>query len=415
MQRAVTYRQAFGPDAVEDLTVTGSRTDTGLARKPRIVVLASLTSSLVGFRYDLLKAMAASADVLACAPNPDPVTEAKLAEIGVAFKIVPMDRTGQNPLRDVRTFRALVRLFRDFGPDIVFPYTMKPIIYGGLAARWAGVDRVLPMCTGLGYVFVDEHCGLRKRLLRKGSVQLYRHALKQVDEVVVYNDADAAEFRRHRLVAPDSTVSIVPGSGVNLDRFAHQPVPKGPPVFLMVARLLRDKGICEYIQAARQLKARHPEVRCQLVGPVDANPSSITAQEVEAWEAEGVIEYLGETPDVRPHLTVCSVFVLPSYREGVSRTVLEAMSTGRAVITSDAPGCAEPVDEGVTGYIVPVRNADRLADAMARFVQDPDLAVRMGAAGRARAAARFDVARVNTILMAKLGLTPTVRHAEMDL
>ena len=414
MQRTATYRQALAPDTVQGLTVPGSRTDTSPARKPRIVVLASLTSSLVGFRYDLLKAMAASADVLACAPNPDPVTEAKLAEIGVAFKIVPMHRTGQNPLQDVRTFRALVRLFRNFKPDIVFPYTMKPIIYGGLAARWAGVDRVLPMCTGLGYVFVDDHCGLRKRLLRKGSIQLYRHALKAVDEVVVYNKADAAEFRRHRLVPPGSAVSIVPGSGVNLDRFAHQPMPKGPTVFLMVARLLRDKGVCEYVQAARLLKARHPEARCQLVGPVDANPSSITIKEVQAWEAEGVIEYLGEAPDVRPHLAACSVFVLPSYREGVSRTVLEAMSTGRPVITSDAPGCAEPVDEGASGYVVPVRNADRLADAMARFVQDPDLAARMGIAARERAAARFDVVKVNAILMAKLGLTPTVPHAEMD-
>ncbi len=405
MLRSATYRQTVDSESRRTFQGLEGNETVIEHRRKRVIVLASLTASLVGFRYDLLKSMAKYADVLACGPNSDPVSEARLAEIGVAFKIVPMDRTGQNPWQDLKTFFALVRVFRDFSPDIVFSYTMKPIIYGGLAARWAGVEKVLPMCTGLGYVFVDEHCSLRKRLLRRGSIQLYRHALKKVDEVIVYNEADAAEFRRHRLVRQECPVSVIPGSGVNLDRFAQHPVPKGPPIFLMVARLLKDKGICEYVEAARRLKARYPDVRCQLLGPLDANPSSINAEEVEAWGAEGVIEYLGETPDVRPYLAACSVFVLPSYREGVSRTVLEAMSTGRAIITSDAPGCAEPVVDGTTGFVVSVRNVDELADAMERFVTDGKLGMRLGAAGRDLATARFDVRKVNKILLAKLGLS----------
>jgi glycosyltransferase involved in cell wall biosynthesis len=376
-----------------------------LRRRPRVAVVASLTSSLVNFRYELLQALAEQAEVMACAPDHDPETEQALAGAGVGFTRIPMARAGMNPLQDLGTLAALRSTFRAFRPDIVLPYTMKPIIYGGLAARMAGVPQRFALCTGLGYVFVPGG-GLRKRLLRGLSVQLYRQALKGARGVFVYNRADAGEFRRNRLTGPGTWLGTVPGSGVNLERFAPLPLPPGPPVFLMIARLLRDKGVREFAEAARRLKARCPEARCQLLGPVDPNPAAIAQAELDSWVAEGILEYLGETRDVRPYLAGCTVFVLPSYREGISRTVLEAMAAGRAVVTSDAPGCADPVDDGVTGFVTPVRDPAPLAAAMERFVLDPGLAARMGAAARSRAETVYSVGQVNALLLAGLGLAP---------
>lgn len=377
--------------------------------RPRIVVVANLTASLLNFRFDLLKELSQRADVVACGPERHAATEDALSQIGVTFVQFPLARAGMNPVEDMRTLRALVRIFQEFKPDIVFAYTMKPIIYGCLAAKWAGIDKIYAMNTGLGYVYSTHNLTLKRRAVRAVSSLLYRVALKGVDEVLVYNRADADEFRDRRLIAPDARLSIVPGSGVNLNRYAFSEPPSGPPVFLMISRLLREKGVFDFVEAARLLKAKHPDAKCQLLGPMDANPDSIGQREIDAWTREGVIEYLGETSDVRPYLAACSVFVLPSaYREGIPRTILEAMSTGRAVITSDAPGCADPVLEAETGFVVPVRNPVELSRAMASFVENPTQIASMGQAARRRAEDAFDVHRINSILLGKMGFSEDV-------
>ena len=180
----------------------------------------------------------------------------------------------------------------------------------------------------------------------------------------------------------------------------------------MIARLLRDKGVAEYVAAAKILGSRYPQARFKLLGPFDSNPAGISRTEVEAWAKDGSIEYLGETKDVRPYLADCSVFVLPSYREGMSRTILEAMATGRAVVTSDGPGCAEPVEDGVTGFVMPVRNVEALATAMEKFVIDPSLIRDMGAAGRRRVEEYYDVRAVNRALFAGIRLDRTIVDLE---
>lgn len=182
------------------------------------------------------------------------------------------------------------------------------------------------------------------------------------------------------------------------------PLPPGPPVFLMIGRLLRMKGVPEYVEAARQLKRKYPDIRVQLLGPFDENPSSISRDQLEAWVNEGSIEYLGATKDVRPFIASCSVFVLPSHAEGISRSVLEAMATGRAIVTTDATGCAEPVIEGKTGFVVPRGNADALAAAMEKFVVQPERIAKMGAAARQHAETTFDVNKVNECLLSKMNL-----------
>jgi glycosyltransferase involved in cell wall biosynthesis len=375
----------------------------------KIVVLASLAYSLTNFRGQLLAAMVrAGHDVVACAPEDSEETRAALAALGVRYRAVAMQRAGSNPFADGQTLAAYVRLLRDERPDVVLAYTQKPIIYGGIAARIVGGSAFHAMCSGLGYVFTDDGAPsrtLKRRALRGIVARLYRLAVARAATVIVFNSDDAAEMRRLGIVDAAQKVVQVPGSGVDTRRFKAKPIPDGPPVFLLVARLLRDKGLAEFAEAARQVRTRWPEARFRLLGPLDPNPSGVTLAELAQWNASGGVEYLGETRDVVPYLASASVFVLPSYyREGLPRTILEALATGRAIVTTDAPGCREPIEPGINGFLVPVRNAWALADAMAAFLRDPGLAARMGKRSREIAVERFDADKVNALLLATMKL-----------
>lgn len=368
----------------------------------KILVVASLTRSLINFRRALLDDLVRTgAEVVACAPEEDTDTIARLRTMNIRFERIPMARASTNPASDIKTLGALVSLFRRERPDIVLSYTQKPIIYGGLAARIARVPRFYAMQSGLGFTFSEENTnGTLRRLV---SI-LYRAGVKHADAVFVFNADDEEEMRRHGIVT-DQRVVRVPGSGVDTAGFPHAPLPAGGPVFLVVARLMRDKGHYEFVDAARRLKARWPAARFQILGPFDANPASIDANDLDAWKKEGVVEYLGETADVRPYLAASSVFVLPSYhREGLPRSILEAMSTGRAIVTTDMPGCRETVEPGVNGFIVAPKNAGALAEAMEQILKDPSLIQSMGGASRARALSMFDVRIVNAILLKTMGL-----------
>lgn len=366
----------------------------------KIVVVASLAFSLVNFRGRLLADMiAAGNEVIACAPDDDIEVAATLAGLGVAYRAMPMSRTGLNPFADLRTLVWLIGLFARERPDVVLAYTQKPIIYAGIACRIVRRPRFLPMVSGLGHAFSDES----GRWLRRLVATLYRQALAKAETVFVFNGDDKDEMLRNGMMRRDVPVVQLPGSGVDLDRYTVAPLPKGPLRFLMIARLLRSKGLIEYVEAARRIRARHPEIRFALLGPLDPNPDGVGQAEIDAWQRDGVIDYLGEVRDVRPHLAAASVFVLPSwYREGLPRTILEAMATGRAVITTDMPGCREPVEQGITGIIVAPRDIEALEGAIMTFVRDPGLAVTMGACGRRAVAARFSVERVNAMLLAAL-------------
>lgn len=369
----------------------------------KVIVVASLAYSLVNFRGALLAAMVkAGHSVIACAPEADAEISAQLAEMGVEYRRIVMRRTGTNPLSDLATLAALVSLVRKERPDVVLAYTQKPIIYAGIAMRLAGHGRYYAMVSGLGHVFTP---GASSSLLRAIVSRLYRMAVARAEAVFVFNSDDRGEMLRLGIIDHRHRVVQVPGSGVDIGRFSARLVPDDGICFLMVARLLRDKGLCEFVEAARLLRARGVEARFQLLGPLDTNPTGIGRAEVGAWHAEGLVEYLGETRDVTPFLARATVFVLPSYyREGLPRTILEAMATARAVITTDMPGCREPIVEGVNGFLVPPRDALALADAMERFARDPGLAVIMGAAARRIAEAKYAVAKVNGLLLSTMRL-----------
>lgn len=383
--------------------------DVPASGQKRVVVVASLTWSLVCFRLDLLKAMvAAGHEVIALAPDDDPASIATLERIGVRFEKIPMARTGTNPLADLRTLMALYSRMRRLAPDIMLAYTMKPIIYGGLAARLAGVRQRYALFTGFGFLFGKGLQGFRTAVLRWLSIKLYRASLVGTAAAFAYNDADAADIRLHAMVSQETPLIMLAGSGVDLKRFASSKPRSGPLVFLLVARLLREKGIAEFAGAARLLKREFPHARFQILGPFDPSPLVITKAELGAWVEEGVVEYLGETRDVVPFLEASTVFVLPSYyREGIPRSALEALATGRPIITTDAPGCHETVLEGENGFRIAPRNVEALAEAMRAFLEDETLAARMGARSRKLAEERFDVHLVNQTLLGALGLQST--------
>ena len=382
-----------------------AREKLGGVARVKVVVVASLAYSLVNFRGRLLADMkAAGHDVIACAPDDDADVRAWLVRQGIGWRRIPMARVGLNPFVDLGTLRALLALLRAERPDIVLAYTQKPIIYAGLATRLTGT-RFFAMVSGLGHVYGEE-VSSRMRLLRRGVSVLYRAALRHARAVFVFNRDDRAELLRHRIIDVDTPVVQVPGSGIDIDRFAHV-APPPAPVFLMIARLLRAKGVHDFVAAARIVRRRHPQARFRLLGPTDPGPDGITHVELERWVSEGTIDYLGETRDVRRFLADASVFVLPSwYREGLPRTILEAMATGRAVVTTDRPGCRDPIEEGVNGFVVPARDVDALAVAMERFAAEPSLAAQMGAQARRTATARYAVERVNHILLDTMELLP---------
>jgi glycosyltransferase involved in cell wall biosynthesis len=371
----------------------------------RILIVGSLAESLVNFRGDLLRHLVASGhDVLAAAPAGPAWVDERLAQWQVRRLVLPMDRTGTGLLADLKLLAVLRRLCRTERPDAVLGYTIKPVVYGSIAARLAGVPRVGAMITGLGFTFMPVQRA-RQRAVQAVARALYWLALKCADVALFQNPDDEADFRAAGLLPARLDVVRIAGSGINIERFARQPLPAGPMRFLMVSRLLADKGVREYLGAARLLKASHPDAECHLVGPYDSNPSAISKAEVEAAVADGSVVYHGPVQDVRPALATCHVYVLPSYREGTPRSVLEALATGRAVITTDAPGCRETVVPGSNGELVAVGDARALAGMMGRFAEMPTAELtHRGEASRQLAEAKYDVRLVNAAIARALHL-----------
>ncbi|MEQ1712008.1 MAG: glycosyltransferase family 4 protein [Hyphomicrobium sp.] len=377
----------------------------GAVRGLKVAVICGHPRSLKLFRADLLKAMRqAGHEVIAVGPAADADTLAFLDDIGVGYRKIGIDRASISPLGDLRTWRHLHRLFKSERPDCVLAYTIKPVVYGILAARTAGVGNRYAMITGLGYAFTEGAAFSAKRaLVRLVAQALYSVSLRLASGVIFQNRDDHAQFRSSRILPAGKATLIVPGSGIDLQHFAQVSVPQKTSL-LVIARLVAAKGVREYIAAARDVARDHPDVAFGLVGAFDPNPSAISASEVEAAVRQGVLTYHGETTDVRPYLAECSIYVLPSYREGMPRSVLEAMAVGRAVITTDVPGCRETVEPSVNGLLVPARNARALEEAMRVLIADRERVVDMGRHSRAKVERQFDARVVSAALVRFCGL-----------
>lgn len=372
----------------------------------RIAIISSYAGAQVSFRGPLLQALAArDVRVFALAPDYDEEIRAAVRSLGAEPVDYRLSRTGIHPLRDVVDTLRLAVLLRRLRVDLTFSHFIKPVIYGTIAAWLARVPQRVGMIEGLGFVFTDDGrpLGLKRLLLRWIVSRLYRIGARLCQRVIFLNFDDEAEFTARGIVAPGKSV-VLGGIGVDLSEWSPPEARLTEPMtFILVARLLRDKGVLDFVEAARRLKHAYPTVRFVLLGGLDENPGGLTRELAESWVREGVVEWPGHVP-IRPWLKQASVFVLPSYREGVPRSTQEAMAMGLPVITTDVPGCRDTVIDGRNGFLVPVRNPDALAQAMEFFIADNSLIPRMGSESRALAEERFDVHVVNDRLIGFLGL-----------
>jgi glycosyltransferase involved in cell wall biosynthesis len=351
------------------------------------------------WRQALIRGLQAEGfEVLAVGPSGP--WEEPIARLGCRVATYPLDRRGLNPLGEVRSLAGLYAIYRRWRPVIAHHFTIKPNLYGTLAARLAGVPVVIATVTGLGYIWTDD--GPKARVLRAILEPIYRRVLRLADAVIYLNEEDRRTLGGRRTV-------LIPGEGVDLETFSPLAVPPerqaalrselglGPDdhVVLMVGRMLRHKGVLEFVEAARRVRAACPEAVFVLVGPSDeGNPARIPSEKLQAWESEGAVRYLGIRGDVRDLMAVADVVVLPSYREGIPRVLIEAAAMGRPLVATDVPGCREVVRNGVNGLLVPARDAVALAEAIESLLKNPKLRAEFGAASRRLAEERFSDQRV---------------------
>lgn len=376
----------------------------------KFLLIAGFADSLLGFRKALIIALIDKGlEVHVAAPDllENQVTSLNLKNLGVITHDISMQRTGTNPVADSKALFALYFLIKGIKPDYVMGYTVKPVIYGTLAAWLARVPQRFALITGLGFSFTVENDNKRSHI--RAVVQgLYRTALRRCQTVFFQNPDDEVLFRKLNILSNQNTTCVVNGSGVDLFEYSVALLPITNDEidirFLLIARLLGDKGIREYAQAARTIKAKYPHAQFDLVGWIDENPDAIEQQELDSWVEDGLFTFWGKLTDVQAAISASSVYVLPSYREGTPRTVLEAMAMGRPIITTDAPGCRETVVDNYNGYLVPIKAVDELVLAMEKFILNPDLIVSMGMASRALAEKKFDVHSVNKSMLKAMGL-----------
>lgn len=366
----------------------------------KFVLISPKNRTAYNFRGDLIKRIIGLGyEVIVTGPDRDNVD--KIEALGARFVEIPMNKTGTSVFGDLKYAKRLTSMFKQEKPDVTLGYTVKPAIYGAIAAKRAGVPNINSMITGGGYAFIAKT--LKARVISIIVKLLYRIGLRKADHVIFQNPDDLKEFCERKLVKRDKC-AFVNGSGVNLTHFERADYPQ-QPTFFMLSRLLKSKGVCEYLEAARAVKEKHPEVRCYILGKYETTmQDAVDRDYIEQFIRNGIIERFEETTDVRPYYSMCSVYVLPSYREGTPRTVLEAMAMGRPIITTDTQGCRETVEDGKNGFLVPVKNVSTLADRMIYFIDHPLMVEKMGNESIRIVKEKFDVNKVNDDMTRIMGI-----------
>jgi len=369
-----------------------ARVSAAASGKPRLLYLVAEDWYFCSHRLPLAVAARASGFEVTVATRVHKHAEAIR---GAGLELVPIGllRHSHHPLREIKALAELIGIYRRVRPDLAHHVAVKPVLYGSIAAHLARTPAVVNALAGLGYVTSSND--LRARMLRPAIQMAYRLLLnRRGSRLIVQNPDDVAALTQSRLVDPDR-VTMVRGSGVDTAYFTPAPEPAGTCLVVLPARLLRDKGVVEFVEAARLLRAQGVQARFALVGEPDpGHPAQITQSEIESWRSEGVVEYWGWRDDMRAVYQQAHIVCLPSYREGMPKALIEAAACGRAIVTCDVPGCREVVRQGDNGILVPLRSVEPLAHALRQLIEDSELRRRMGARGRERALAEFSVQKV---------------------
>lgn len=372
-----------------------------------IVIISNELFSLINFRGPLIKHLIRSGhQVYALVPLEKKINKAliqNLKNMGVNVINYYLSRNSINPFKDYMSYKSIINIISKLKPDVVIAYSAKPVIYTGLAMKYFSKINFFPVITGLGYGFTsgDE---IKRKFIRLIMTHLYRFGLKNVKSIIFQNIDDKKIFYKLKIIKKKQLSHVVHGSGVDLDLYQFLPVPK-KPVFLMLARLLIDKGVREYLEAANFVKARFPNTIFKLAGRLDSNPSSIKINELNFWTKKKVIQYLGEISPVNQIISDCRFYVLPSYREGTPRSVLEAMAIGRPIITTDVPGCRETVIHGKNGLLVQAKNSKSLANAMIKLLRESENKIQsMGKQSYLMTKKKYNVKKVNKTIVRILNL-----------
>ena len=356
-----------------------------------IVIFTTDAFSLINFRGKLIKELVISSHkVHTIAPDFDAKTRAKLAELGATTHDCYFDRTGTKIFSDLKASFHLYRLLRSLKADCILSYFVKPVIYGTICGFFAGIKHRVAMIEGLGSVFSSsqKRFDFRKWVRLILVTKMYKLALLFAARVIFLNQDDINEFTSRGILKPKNA-SLLGGIGVDLEEWVNTKPIQNPVTFILSARLLREKGVVDFVDAAKKVNSMYPETRFILLGGLDPNPSSLSLEEVAGWASSGVIEWPGHV-DVKPWLAQASVFVLPSYyREGIPRSSQEALAMSLPIITTASVGCKETVVNGVNGYLVPIKNVDAIVEKMILFVKNPDLIVEMGKQSRILAEQKF--------------------------
>lgn len=362
-------------------------------KKRKLLFVVNTTSFFLSHRLPVaLAAKQAGYEVHVATGTADP--DAVLSSKGLIHHLLPMSRSGLHPIKECRDALAMWKLMKQINPKVAHLVTIKPVIYGGIAARLANIKCVVAAISGLGTVFSDN--GVKKRVIRFIVSHLYRLALKhQVLKVIFQNEHDLKTLARVCHLT-ENQVTLIPGSGVSLKDYPYVPEPDGIPVVTFAARLIKEKGPFEFVHAAKIIKEWGLNVRFLILGAVDpGNPNSVSKSDIEVWQKEGIVEVLGHAENVADFFKLSNIICLPSYYgEGLPKVLIEAAACGRAVVTTDHPGCRDAVIDGQTGLVVPVRDAAALADAFQKLIKSESLRKNMGQAGRLLAEEKFTIENV---------------------
>ncbi len=365
----------------------------------KIIITSPKNRTVYNFRGDLIKELIALGnEVVVTGPNKDNVE--KIEALGVRFVEIPVNKNSTNPINDLKYQNRLYKLFNEERPDMVFSYTSKPVVYGSIAAKKANVPHIVSMITGAGYTFTSQQ--KKAKAIRSILLILYKLAFNCCETVIFQNKDDMKEFIGLKLVEKDRC-RLVNGSGVNMEKFHKLPFPQDV-TFFMLSRVMYSKGIREYLEAASIVKKERPQAHFMLLGACENIQDSIGYEEIKKYVDDGILEYFGETEDVSSYYGKCSVYVCPSYREGVPRTVLEAMATARPIITTDAPGCRETVIDGKTGFIIPIKDAKALCEKMIWFIDNQAEIEPMGIESYNYCREKFEVSKVNKAMLEYLNI-----------